>query len=274
VGTPIGNLEDITLRALRILREVHLIAAEDTRTARKLLGHYGIGTPVTSYFEHNKLTKLDTILNTLAQGDVALISEAGMPGISDPGYELICAALERGISVVPIPGATALITAIAVSGLPTDTFLYAGFLPRRRAERRRVLGELASQTATLVVFEAPHRVVDALEDMLAILGDRRMAAARELTKMFEDIRRGTISDVLAHFRAVAPRGEFTLVIEGSEKQESRREAVSQEQVRRRLDELQSQGLSLAQAAKAVAGEFGLARREVYDMARGSRADRP
>ncbi len=274
VGTPIGNLEDITLRGLRVLRGVQIVAAEDTRTARRLLTHYGISTPVTSYFEHNKLSKLSTILAALEGGDVALISEAGMPGISDPGYELIRAALERGVAVVPVPGPSAVTAALAVSGLPTDSFLFVGFLPRRQGTRRRLLRDLASQRATLVAFEAPHRLTETLEDMLAILGDRRVAAARELTKLFEEVQRGTISSMLAHFRATVPRGEFTLVIEGRSEGKGGAESVSEEKVRRRLDELGAQGLSPAQAAKVVAGELGLPRRAVYDLARGDRGHHP
>ena len=269
VATPIGNLEDITLRALRTLREVGLIAAEDTRSARVLLQRHGIATALTSYYEHNKLTKLETILAALEKQDVALISEAGMPGISDPGYELICAALERGVRVTPIPGPSAIVSALAVSGLPTDRFLFIGFLPRQKAERRRVLSEIAAERSTIIVYEAPHRLLDTLEDILAFLGNRRMAVARELTKLFEEIQRGAVSDVLAHFQQTPPRGEFTLVIEGN-RAEQERPAPSAEQVRQRLAELAGQGVSPSEAARLVASETGLPRREVYKEAVSSK----
>ena len=178
VATPIGNLEDISLRALRVLREAKLIAAEDTRKTRRLLGAHDIRTPMTSYYEHNKLTKLDHILAALDEGDVALVSEAGMPGISDPGYELIAAAHERGVAVVPVPGPSAVITAMAVSGLPTDRFVYIGFLPGRAAARRRALDSVAAEPGSIVLLEAPHRLPAALADILQVLGDRRLAVCR------------------------------------------------------------------------------------------------
>ena len=175
VATPIGNLEDISLRALRVLGEVKLIAAEDTRKTRRLLTAYRIKTPTTSYYEHNKQTKLDYILDCLKEGDVALVSEAGTPGISDPGYELIVAAIQRGIPVVPVPGPSVVIAALTISGLPTDKFVYLGFLPRKAGPRRRLLEINANESSTIVVLESPHRVMDTLNDMLAVLGDRRIA---------------------------------------------------------------------------------------------------
>ena len=196
VGTPIGNLEDITLRALRILGQVELIAAEDTRTARKLLSHYDIKTPLTSYWERNKLTKLQSILDTLREKDVALISKAGMPGISDPGYELIQAVIESGSGAVVVPGPSALVAGLVVSGLPTDSFLYLGFLPRKRGKRTRLLSSLAGETRTIVAFEAPHRLVATLEDVRETLGERSVAVTRELTKLHEEVVRGTTSEVL------------------------------------------------------------------------------
>ncbi|MCX6005482.1 MAG: 16S rRNA (cytidine(1402)-2'-O)-methyltransferase [Chloroflexi bacterium] len=213
VATPIGNLEDITLRALRVLQEVHLIAAEDTRTARKLLTRYNIKTRLTSYFEHNKRTKLQSLLDTLESNDVALISEAGTPGISDPGYELIKEAIANNIEVVAVPGSSAVITAIAVSGLPTDQFVYVGFLPRKKSERKLLLRSLISEPRTIVCFESPYRVLAALNEMGDILGERRIAVCRELTKMHEEVFRGTIGQAVQHFNK--PRGEFTLVIEGT-----------------------------------------------------------
>ncbi len=212
IATPIGNLEDISLRALRLLREVKLIAAEDTRTTRRLLNTYNIKTPLTSYHEHSKRAKLDYLLDYLGKKDLALVSEAGMPGLSDPGYELIVAAIEHGISVVPIPGASAVITALVVSGLPTDQFLYVGFLPRRKGQRQRLLSSIVDEPRTIVAFETPHRLKEALSDIEGILGDRRLAVCRELTKVYEEIFRGRVSQAREHF--IEPRGEFSLVIEG------------------------------------------------------------
>jgi 16S rRNA (cytidine1402-2'-O)-methyltransferase len=212
IATPIGNLEDISLRALRLLREVKLIAAEDTRTTRRLLNAYSIRTPLTSYHEHSKRAKLDYLLDYLEKEDLALVSEAGMPGLSDPGYELIVAAIERGIPVVPIPGASAVITALVVSGLPTDQFFYVGFLPRRKGQRQRLLNSIVDDPRTIVAFETPHRLKEALSDIEEILGNRRLSVCRELTKIHEEVFRGRVSQAREHF--TEPRGEFSLVIEG------------------------------------------------------------
>jgi 16S rRNA (cytidine1402-2'-O)-methyltransferase len=212
IATPIGNLEDISLRALRLLREVKLIAAEDTRKTRHMLNAYSIKTPLTSYHEYSKRAKLDYLLDYLEKEDLALVSEAGMPGLSDPGYELIVAALERGIPVVPIPGASAVITALVVSGLPTDQFIYVGFLPRRKGQRQHLLGSLVDEPRTIVAFETPHRLRETLDDIEEILGDRRLSICRELTKVHEEIFRDRVSQAKEHF--VEPRGEFSLVIEG------------------------------------------------------------
>ena len=212
IATPIGNLEDISLRALRLLQEVKLIAAEDTRTTRHLLNAHNIKTPLTSYHEHSKRAKLDYLLNYLEKEDLALVSEAGMPGLSDPGYELIVAAIERGISVVPIPGPSAVVTALVVSGLPTDQYLYLGFLPRRKGQRQRLLSSVVDEPRTIVAFETPHRLRETLIDVEEILGNRRLSVCRELTKVHEEIFRGRVSQAREHFRE--PRGEFSLVIEG------------------------------------------------------------
>jgi 16S rRNA (cytidine1402-2'-O)-methyltransferase len=212
IATPIGNLEDISLRALRLLREVKLIAAEDTRTTRRLLNAYNIKTPLTSYHEHSKRAKLDYLLDYLEKEDLALVSEAGMPGLSDPGYGLIVAAIERGIPVVPIPGASAVITALVVSGLPTDQFFYVGFLPRRKGQRQRLLSSIIDEPRTIVAFETPHRLKEALTDIEEILGNRRLSVCRELTKIHEEIFRSRVSQAREHF--TEPRGEFSLVIEG------------------------------------------------------------
>jgi 16S rRNA (cytidine1402-2'-O)-methyltransferase len=258
VATPIGNLEDISLRALRILKEVKIIAAEDTRKTSRLLNHYQITTPMTSYYEHNKLEKLDRMLAYLEQGDMALVSDAGMPGISDPGYELVVAAVEHGINVVPIPGASSVTTALAVSGLPTDRFTFLGFLPAKTSARRNALEEVKAEKGTLVVLEAPHRVGDSLKDILAVLGDRRIAACRELTKMHEEIFRGRVSEAAARF--ADPKGEFTLVIEGNT-QTAPQEMTPE--IAKRLHELKDGGISAKEAIGAVMAETGLSKRELY-----------
>lgn len=260
VATPIGNLEDITLRALRTLREVDLIACEDTRRTRRLLARYEIKTPLISYYEHNKLTKLGYILDILQTRDVALVSEAGMPGISDPGYELVRAAIFAGIVVVPIPGPSAPIAALAVSGLPTDSFIYLGFLPRRRKERRRFLQAISRERRTLVAFEAPHRLLASLEDIEEVLGDRETTLARELTKLHEEVIRDNVSHLRAHFKEVRPRGEFTLVIAGAKE-----EAWGEEKVREALRQLRAEGVSGREATKEAAKLSGHPRSEVYKI---------
>ncbi len=258
VATPIGNLEDISLRALRILREVKLIAAEDTRRTRRLLVTYDIKTPITSYHEHNKLTKLDYILSCLEGGDVALVSDAGMPGMSDPGYELVVAASQQGIPVVPVPGASSIVTALAVSGLSTGRFVYLGFLPRSTGGRRRLLESVASEYGTIVVLESPHRLPAALNDILLTLGDRKIAVCRELTKLYEEVFRGTISQAIAHF--TEPRGEFTLVIEGRGERDS---PSLTEDIEKQLHHMRLSGVRAREAIAKVAGETGLSRKELY-----------
>jgi 16S rRNA (cytidine1402-2'-O)-methyltransferase len=257
VATPIGNLEDISLRALRLLKQVKLIAAEDTRTTRNLLNHYDIKTPLTSYHEHNERTKLNYLLGRLEQEDVALVSEAGMPGLSDPGYELIAAAIEHGIPVVPIPGASAVITALVVSGLPTDQFLYLGFLPRRPGIRRRLLRSVVNEPRTLVAFEAPHRLLDALNDAMEILGDREAAVCRELTKVHEEVFRGRLSQAIAHFKQ--PRGEFTLVIEGGTATEPE---IGQE-IEKELLKLYRQGAGAREAVARLSESSGISKKKLY-----------
>jgi len=261
VATPIGNLEDVTLRALRILREVALIAAEDTRTTRKLLAHHGIKAQLTSYHEHNKAQKIPHILSALQQGDVALVSEAGMPAVSDPGVDLVAAAVAADIAVVAVPGPSAVVTALAVSGLPTRRFTFAGFLPRRRGERRRLLSSLAGQPHTIVALESPHRLLISLADLLEVLGDRRIAVCRELTKLHEEVFRGRVGEALAHFGE--PRGEFTLVIEGAVVQEVA--PPDEEAIRSELRRLRQQGLGARRAVDEVALRFGLPRRQAYRL---------
>ncbi|MFC1861891.1 16S rRNA (cytidine(1402)-2'-O)-methyltransferase [Chloroflexota bacterium] len=258
VATPIGNLEDISLRALRTLREVRLIAAEDTRKTKRLLVTYDIKTPLTSYYEHNKLTKLDYILNCLEEKDVALVSEAGTPGMSDPGYELIVAASQRGIPVVPIPGPSVVVTALTISGLATDRFTYLGFLPRRSGGRRRLLETVVNECGTIVILESPHRLLAALNDMLAILGDRRIAVGRELTKVYEEVFRGRISQAIEHF--AEPRGEFTLVIEGKRE---KGKALLTEDIERQLRQMRLSGVTAKEAIARVARETDLSKKELY-----------
>ena len=215
VSTPIGNLDDITLRALRTLKEVQLIAAEDTRRTGLLLKHFGIQTPLTSYFEGNELKKRDFILSRLKQGDqVALVSDAGTPGISDPGYRLIQMAIEQNISVIPIPGPSAVIAALSVAGLPTDSFLFKGFLPHKSKKRRDLLQQLEGVRETLILYESPHRISETLQDILEILGDREIALTRELTKVYEEVFRGKVSDVLQQIGEKTLKGEITLVVSG------------------------------------------------------------
>jgi len=258
VATPIGNLEDISLRALRILREVMLIAAEDTRRTKKLLAAYDIGTLMTSYHERNKWTKLDYILNRLEDGDVALVSDAGMPGMSDPGYELIRAARQKGIPVVPIPGPSVTVTALVVSGLPTDKFVYLGFLPRKSGTRRRFLESVTDEYGTLVIFESPHRLLTSLNDVLTVLGDRKIAVCRELTKVHEEVFRGTIIQAIEHFDE--PRGEFTLVIEG--KREKNKPLLTAD-IKRQLSRMRSSGITAKDAIARVTEETGLSKKELY-----------
>ncbi|MBN1309881.1 MAG: 16S rRNA (cytidine(1402)-2'-O)-methyltransferase [Anaerolineae bacterium] len=263
VPTPIGNLEDITLRALRILDEASLIAAEDTRTTKRLLEHFEIKTPLTSYHEHNKLAKLDSILTALQTGDVALVSDAGTPGLSDPGYELIRAAIEHAVPVIPLPGPSALLPALVASGLPTDNFLYLGFLPRKAAARRAVLGKLVDLPYTLVLYEAPHRLLDTLVDLSAVLGTRQIAVARELTKLYEQVWRGTVDEAIDYFEQSKPRGEFTLVIAGAPSDV--KQSWTEEQVKAALAARLAAGEPRSTAARAVAEESGWPRRTVYDL---------
>lgn len=263
VATPIGNLDDISRRALAVLGAVRLIAAEDTRQTRKLLTHFGLHTPLTSYFEHNKLAKLERILAELAEGDVALVSDAGTPALNDPGYELVRAALEAGYPVSPIPGPSAPLAALVASGLPTDAFLYLGYLPRKSSERLRLLETVKDQPYTLIFLESPHRLLDSLRDLQTALGDRQAAVARELTKLHEEIFRGALSAAREHFTRHEPRGEFTLVISGLT---AAPERWSEEQVRRAVHERLAQDERPSRAAAQVAEASGWSKREVYELA--------
>lgn len=263
VATPLGNLEDITLRALRVLREVSLIATEDTRTTGHLLKHFDIHCPLVSYYEHNKVTRLERILGALDEGDVALVSEAGTPLLSDPGYELVRAVIERGFTVVSIPGPSALTTALPASGLPTDRFLFLGFLPRKSGDRRRFLQEVMAEKATLVFFEAPHRLREALTDMIDVLGgDRAVAVCRELTKLHEEIWRGTLAGAQQEWAQREPRGEFSLVVAGAPPQAE----WSQTQVETGLAQALAAGVSVKDAVRRLTDQSGWGKREVYALA--------
>ena len=262
VGTPIGNLEDITLRAIRILGEVSLIAAEDTRTTVRLLSHYNINTPMLSYHDYSSPKRIATLIDKVMEGDVALVSEAGMPGLSDPGFRLVRAAIEAGIRIVPVPGPSAVITALVSSGLPTDRFLYLGYLPRRRTARRKAIEEIKNLVFTLVIYEAPHRLLDLLEDLQQILGDRQVCIGRELTKYHEEIWRGSLSQAEDHFVHNKIRGEFTLVVSGIGANEKRWEEIK---VRSALRNKLDQGLSRKDAATAITTESGWRKREIYDL---------
>jgi 16S rRNA (cytidine1402-2'-O)-methyltransferase len=262
VATPIGNLEDITLRALRVLRECSLVAAEDTRVTGRLLAHFDIEKPLVSHHEHSKPANVERILRALDGGDVALVSEAGMPLFSDPGYELVQAALEAGFPAVSIPGPSALTAALPLSGLPLDRFLYLGFLPRKPSDRRRTLDEVADVRATLVLFEAPHRLRATLADAVDSLGgDRRCAVCRELTKRHEEVWRGTLSSALAEWQDRKPRGEFTLVIEAA----SQPSPWDEDRVRGALSTLQAEGIGRSEAARRVARQSGWGKSDVYSI---------
>lgn len=260
VATPIGNLEDISLRAIRILSEVSFVAAEDTRRTRRLLSAYNIQTRLTSYHEHNKKLKLSYLLKRLEHEDVALVSEAGMPGISDPGYELVLAAIERNIPVVAIPGPSVLPVALAISGLPTNEFLYLGFLPRNKNERKRLLGSISSEPRTIIAFEAPHRLQESLADIMEILGDRRLAVCRELTKLHEEVFRGAVSQAITHYPH--PKGEFTLVITGFSQRRDNKE-LADFFVKEELHRLRCKGVTVKEAVAKLASSTGLPKKMLY-----------
>ena len=263
VPTPIGNLEDMTLRALRVLREASLIAAEDTRTSRVLTRHYDIDTPMTSYHEHNKLAKLDAIFAALSGGDVALISDAGTPGISDPGYELIAAAIERGHDVIPLPGACALTTALVGSGMAGDRFIYLGFLPRKAARLRELLLDLSDRGETLVAYESPYRLAESLAVIAEVLGGGRpVCVAREISKKFERFYRGSAYELKDYFANDNPRGEVTLVIAGAEPGAA---VWSEARVRGALSERREAGEKLSRAASEIAKLAGWKKKAVYQL---------
>ncbi|MBS4023273.1 MAG: 16S rRNA (cytidine(1402)-2'-O)-methyltransferase [Dethiobacter sp.] len=258
--TPLGNLEDITLRVLRILGCVQVIAAEDTRHTRKLLTHFNINTRMTSYHEHNKIKKAPFLLDILLKGgDVALVSDAGMPGISDPGEELVKQVISHGLAVVPLPGPNAAITALVASGLPVAPFTFFGFLSSRGAGRKKELAEIMCVQSTAIFYEAPHRLVKALSQLAAISADRQVVVARELTKIHEEFVRGTLEQVLAHFQSVQPRGECTVLIGPPPEKESQAQG-SPEQL---VAQLLAQGMDKKEAVRQAASQLGISRREVY-----------
>ena len=270
VATPIGNMEDITLRALRVLGEVDLIAAEDTRVTRKLLSHYDIHTRTTSYHEHNRAAKTPVILAALAEGkDVALVTDAGTPAVSDPGDDLVRAALDQGFRVTPVPGPSAVTAALAASGIPAGQFVYLGFLPRRGADRRKLLSSLSQEQRAIVLLETPHRLRAGLTDALDALGDRPVSVCRELTKLHEEVFRGLLSEAIDHFDQ--PRGEFTVVIGGGHRG---RQIKSLDQARVLIEEARAAGVGATESVRRVVRETGLPRSDVYCLwVEGSRETR-
>ena len=265
VATPIGNLEDITLRALRVLREdVHLVACEDTRQTKKLLEHYGIRKTLVSYHEHNELARVPEILDALNRGDnVALVSDAGTPLLSDPGYRIVAAAIANGVTITPLPGASAAIAALMGSGLPTDEFWFIGFLPPKVGARRKLIAEIARHAGTVIAYESPHRIVETLADIDELLRDRPVVLARELTKIYEEFVRGTATIIRSHLLASqSVRGEMTLVIGKREERESDLDPEAE------IERLQQQGMARMDAIKAVAKRMGVPKGQVYRIAEG------
>jgi len=275
VATPIGNLADITLRALTILREVDLIAAEDTRVTRKLLEHYAIDTPTTPYHQHSLARKAEKLLGMLKAGrNIALVSDAGTPGISDPGHAIISLAIGDGLPVVAIPGPNAIITALVVSGLSTRRFAFEGFPPRRSGERRTLFSALRQEPRTMVFYESPNRLLSTLRDMLAVWGDRQITVVREATKLFEEVHRGTISSAIERFTAAKPKGEITLVVAGAI---VRAAEISSDEIEAALRECLAEGLSERDAVRRVAAICAVPKKEVYRLMvemKGESADEP
>ena len=267
VATPIGNLEDITLRALRVLKEVDVIACEDTRQTQKLLNHYSTTTRTTSYHDHNEMTKAAELVKEMQEGaSVALVTDAGMPGISDPGYRLITLAIRHHIPVVPVPGASAFLAALVASGLPTDSFRFSGFLPAKRGDRRTILGAIKSSPRTQVFYEAPHRIVENLEDVVEVLGgSRHVVVAREVTKIHEEFLRGRAEDVLATVKKrEMVKGEITLLIGRAEPGDVAAAAIGRQTVRQRVEQIMAESeIDEKAALKRVAKERGMSKSEAY-----------
>lgn len=262
VATPIGNLEDITLRALRVLKEVDVIAAEDTRRTRNLLGHYGIRTPLTSYHEHNERTKARHLVARLQRGEnVALVSDAGTPAVSDPGYRLVSEAIHAGIQISPIPGPSALTAVVGASGLTSDRFVFDGFLPTKSKERRARLQSLRAETRTLVFYEAPHRLEESLRDLGEILGDREMVLAREVSKVHEEFIRGPVSQVAREIAGGEIRGELTLVVRGTQGESAPSEGLLKGEIER----LKAEGMRVKEIAEILGEKYGYSKKEIYRL---------
>ncbi len=271
-GTPIGNMEDMTLRAIRVLEEVDLIAAEDTRQSVKLLNHFNIKTPLTSYHEHNKDTKGKQLINMLKDGkNIALVSDAGMPAISDPGEDLVKLCYENNIEVTVVPGPTAVVTALVLSGLSTRSYIFEGFLPKNKKQRQEVLSKLKLETRTTVFYEAPHHLLSTLKDLLEYAGDRLIAVERELTKKHETVNKGKISEIISHFEQNEPKGEFVLVLEGANVEKLKAEEISKIQetsILEHFNQYISQGFDEKTAMKQVAKDRGIGKRDVYKEIKG------
>lgn len=262
-ATPIGNLEDVSIRLLKTLRRVDIIACEDTRQTSKLLQRYHIRKRLVSYHQHNRRAREELMVGYLREGkDVALVSDAGMPAISDPGEDLVRSAIREGFPVVVVPGPSALVSALALSGMDTTRFVFEGFLPAKASQRRDVLASLAAEPRTVVLYEAPHRLLATLEDMEAIMGERQIAVARELTKLFEEVVRGTVIEVRQHFATHPPRGEITIIIEGNPGQPAQVDRVA---LLRELEELIASGVEKKEAFKIKAREYGLKKRDIYRL---------
>ena len=268
-ATPIGNLEDMTFRAVRILKEADLIAAEDTRNSVKLLNHFEIRTPMTSYHEYNKIEKGKKLVEKLKEGaDIALITDAGTPGISDPGEELVKMCLEEGISVTSVPGACACITALTISGLPTRRFAFEAFLPPDKKERTRILEEMKKETRTMILYEAPHRLVKTLAELMDSLGNRRAAVCRELTKKHETVFNTTLSEAKTYYESHQPKGECVIILEGKSPNEIRQEEQARWQemtLEEHMEYYLSQGIDKKEAMKRAAKDRGVSKREIYQM---------
>jgi 16S rRNA (cytidine1402-2'-O)-methyltransferase len=263
VATPIGNLEDITLRALRILKEVDLIAAEDTRHTQILLNHYDIHTPLTSYHEHNERTKAQPLVERLVRGEnVALLCDAGTPAIADPGYRLVIEATRAGVRVIPLPGASALAAVLSASGLPTDRFVFEGFLPAKKQERKTKLQALRNESRTLVFYEAPHRLMESLQDLQQILGDREIVVAREVSKVYEEFLRGTLDKIIAQLAEQTVKGEITLVVRGSTNESS----VSEKELETEIQQLAEGGMGIKAISEFLSDRYHVSKRKVYQMA--------
>jgi len=263
VATPIGNLEDITLRALRVLKEVDVVAAEDTRHTQILLSRHDIHTPLTSYHEHNEQTKAQELVTRLARGqNVALVSDAGTPAISDPGFRLVVQAIRAGVRIIPIPGASALTAVLSASGLPTDRFVFEGFLPAKKSQRREKLQTLRDETRTLIFYEAPHRLKEALDDIHQLLGNREAVLAREVSKIHEEFLRGPVSELVRALGSGEMRGEVTLIISGS----SGAPRVNEDRLKAEIGELKGRGLRVKEIAEVLGEKFGYPKKEIYRLA--------